>query len=534
MNTIFVCNGPHIDTEHVRSVVSAIGISPMKMSSESNKRLSEIKKHLGKSGSGNVADLSGADLSDFQQFLAKTVQESGAQGASAWVEDVEYVNLGMLNALDTNANLLLVYSSPEHYLGQLAVKNALSAEDVKVAMQAWLAYYQWVLKFYYRHQARCLLVNQAALYGSPVRLTKAINEALNFKLPEAEIGKVHRTDDLVRIASVLAKVDVDGHGAARKLFAQLESSAHLPYSSATDLQEQNAASWADFRGVIESINKLNNELASVQSVAAKIKENASVELGRAVDVQKGLENKISEQAALLHQSIEASQSLESKVSKQTVALAQAVDSRKLLESKVSEHEITIRNHMQIQDELKAENELLLLQLHQLQEEFELHFIECEKHLNGKAEPATGFHNERREANDSVFLDMRDDVIGDNWYYPEADGRWAGPELISTVGLPVLQAGNYKLTLEVVDAMGLEIVQGMSVKLNGENIDMDGSREQVTTSLFAYFTVVDQPVEKLSELELHFPAVISPSEHGSDDYRNLAIRLQHISIEKISN
>ena len=65
----------------------------------------------------------------------------------------------------------------------------------------------------------------------------------------------------------------------------------------------------------------------------------------------------------------------------------------------------------------------------------------------------------------IRFDLRGDVDGQNWYYPEADGRWAGPELASTINLPVLGLGRYEVQLEVADAMKPEILDDLRAYMN---------------------------------------------------------------------
>ena len=90
-----------------------------------------------------------------------------------------------------------------------------------------------------------------------------------------------------------------------------------------------------------------------------------------------------------------------------------------------------------QAELTQENELLMLQLHQVQEELEHYFLQWQE-LSDKgvasAEETTAFINRFwcKHQPSEVVIDFRDEIEGDNWYDAEPDGRWAGPGKVSTV------------------------------------------------------------------------------------------------------
>jgi hypothetical protein len=132
----------------------------------------------------------------------------------------------------------------------------------------------------------------------------------------------------------------------------------------------------------------------------------------------------------------------------------------------------------------------------------------------------------------ITFDLRGDIDGDNWYDAEHDGRWAGPDRVSSLILPALGVGRYQMELEVVDAMAPEIVNGMTLSLNGTPITVNPNCRGYPTLVTAEFSADTPAPDGQWELGITFPRLVSPADQGSDDRRTLAIRLRTISLQEI--
>ena len=132
----------------------------------------------------------------------------------------------------------------------------------------------------------------------------------------------------------------------------------------------------------------------------------------------------------------------------------------------------------------------------------------------------------------ITFDLRGDIDGDNWYDAEHDGRWAGPNQVSSLILPALGVGRYQMELEVVDAMAPEIVNGMTLSLNGTPITVNPKCRGYPTLVTAEFSADTPAPDGQWELSITFPRLESPADHGSGDHRTLAARLRTISVKEI--
>ena len=104
-------------------------------------------------------------------------------------------------------------------------------------------------------------------------------------------------------------------------------------------------------------------------------------------------------------------------------------------------------------------------------------------------------------------------------------------------MPPLQAGAYTLELDIVDAMHLGIVKGMVVEAFNQTHPVE-----VSYPLYKgeYPLVCKVPISISANMAaepwligLRFSQLMSPGDNGSDDKRNLAIRLRTLRLVKQS-
>jgi hypothetical protein len=179
--------------------------------------------------------------------------------------------------------------------------------------------------------------------------------------------------------------------------------------------------------------------------------------------------------------------------------------------------------------LAQENELLLLQLHQVQEELERVFMQQQSAPAAQARTAAlpVFGSQAVE----LLFDLRQDFDGENWYQAEHDGRWAGPNEASTFRMAALHGGEYELQLDVVDAMEPDILFGMEVLFNGAPVTVEAGWEGYPALVQGRFRA--DSGESVWEFRFKFPRLVSPSERGSDDHRRLAVRMRSLRLKAIS-
>ena len=185
-------------------------------------------------------------------------------------------------------------------------------------------------------------------------------------------------------------------------------------------------------------------------------------------------------------------------------------------------------------ELDKENEILLLQLHQVQEELEHYFQQSQElPVASQASPVDSSDLVSRfwqqHPPREVVIDFRDEIDGDNWYYAEHDGRWAGPDLVSTLRLPTLKGRRCEFSLDVVDAMEPEILAGMTVALNGQTFETTLDGAEYPAVVAGEFAIGDPEQQRVWEFQLSLPGTVSPVQRGSEDQRHLGVRVRSLRL-----
>jgi len=190
-------------------------------------------------------------------------------------------------------------------------------------------------------------------------------------------------------------------------------------------------------------------------------------------------------------------------------------------------------------DLKQENDLLLQQLHQVQEELEHYFLRNQELLKNQQSTSNTFVTNfwRMHQPSTLVINMQQDIVGENWYPAESDGRWAGPGKVSTIQLPPLQAGEYLLELDVIDTMNPGIIESMTLEVLDQpqpfEIIYPLYRGELPLICQAKISLPAENATKPWKICMRFATLVSPAETGSDDKRQLALRLRSLRLEKLS-
>jgi hypothetical protein len=180
-----------------------------------------------------------------------------------------------------------------------------------------------------------------------------------------------------------------------------------------------------------------------------------------------------------------------------------------------------------------EGELLLVHLHEVQEELEQYFL---KYQDQRQQVKTMVDFWQQNPPTEVWVDMRRTPDGQGWYEAETDGRWSGPSTESALAFPPLGAGQYLVELQIADAMAPELVAGLQLSAqldDGQVLPVDLVHEfGPADQLYPMVSTGLLPLLATQEgwhLRMTLPSVISPAEQGGTDARQLGLRLQGVRL-----
>ncbi|MEI6334522.1 MAG: hypothetical protein WCS87_08190 [Methylococcaceae bacterium] len=577
MKVVLTCGHPYSGFNLVHQALLNAGLKSAKVFKEAMFSPEDIQKKIGEASEVDLSlTLKPAQLVpgkiwqglSTDLFIANLEQE-----AWGWADPQSLYLLNYWRDFDSQTRFVLVYASPTYALAQLLRDEEATPVLVENLCSSWARVNEELLGFYNRNQERCLLVNVEAL--SLPRADNLITDSrnrlgLNLFAPAEECGASPINDAVFKL---LATSLLQAYPAVQELYQELESVADIICDSSEppkDLLAQAYHQYRDFTllhdDVVVESTQLSEQVTKLQAQLTQLQQELAIEKKKPeLNNQLAALEKENELLLLqLHQVQEElehvflageKQKLDSKdqllkLDSQLVKTQQELATEKKkpdlssqlqkLQSQLAETQqelATEKKKPNLSNQLAAqekENELLLLQLHQVQEELEHYFLEYQKALQGQA---------TRPLVDQAEIDFRQFVDGDNWYDAEHDGRWAGPGLTSNLRLPNVKPGNYQIKLEIVDAITPEILKKTLFSLNNQPLDfvdikplslfqrLIGKKKKYPITLVARADLDQASAGSL--LEFTFPNVVSPASRGSQDMRNLALRIKTVELKLLS-
>lgn len=124
------------------------------------------------------------------------------------------------------------------------------------------------------------------------------------------------------------------------------------------------------------------------------------------------------------------------------------------------------------------------------------------------------------------------VVGMLGWHTEPTGRWAGPENQSSIQIPALGQGKYKLEISVVSEIDGGIIDSMRTSFNGSALQLERNGQGLPCELVAEVDVPENYRLPFWSIKFEFSKLKTPRENGLPDDRRLAIMLDRIRLTKL--
>jgi hypothetical protein len=486
-----------------------------------------------------------------------------------WCQTLDDHTPAFWQRFDPETRFVLVYEEPTAYAARAIAQDHAQVHDLPGTLQHWHTQHSQLINTFYALGADAVLVHASQMQSATLDLGLTASadtpHAVAHALPDDQV----LTQLLQPIVAANAQVQTQwqelqaaSQGPWQETLPPLQA-AHLAMVQCLEQQRAFATIEQQCLQLEQAQQRLQSELAA-QTHAHQSKEAAWRVAQTQYDAcqqqlaQQSQQHKDAQEEGelLLNQLHQVQEELEShflKLQEETnakaelqVQLTAATQAQKAESAakaaaqqqlqtlqKAQEHE-QVQNKSQLQ-EAQEEGELLLTQLHQVQEELEQYFIKYQQQRQ-QYQAVAEFWCQHTPA--EVWVDMRRTPDGAGWYESEADGRWSGPTTDSTVGIPPMAAGDYLLELHIADAMAPELVAGLklsAVLADGETVPVELLHEfGPAESLYPMVSagVLSLPATHGGwQLRLALPEVISPDAHGGNDSRQLGLRLQGLRLSQ---
>lgn len=507
MTKTIICTGsPGSGVESLYSLLLATGVSEALPASQQG--LTPETWHdqlLHDFGPGTTRLSNPIVPNDTQKALANEMLIANSRQACwCWSSPLSTWLLDFWKDLSADVFFILAYADPETEYAFHLRSQADDAQSSDDGLDSWVDYNQQLLRFYNRNRERSILVNTRTCMLNPEHFLHICSErfALDPGLKNGvEILGVEGSNPL---ETVLATLDVQQRDDIQPLQLELEATASI--TGERYIEKVLAVAREEYLRLIN----LNLQL----SVRDK-------------ELEQGLKSATEKYRKLepLKEELEKTKDILRELQVDKESLQQELDKTQLANEQSSTR---LTDFERQGSELQAENELLILQLHQVQEELEHYF-------NLQREQQTDAQTSESTARDGRYsVNMDDDIQGTNWYPCEENEtgtfRWTGPGESASIRFPVQHIQDALLVVEYRNTLVPAQLDDLSIEVNGKKLPHKVFRDIKPGFIVASLPGDMDDAQQSIEICLVLPRTVSPNsiDEQSADTRALGICINSIS------
>lgn len=437
--------------------------------------------------------------------------------------------LDFWHEFDSQVRFLLVYTSPVEFLShKFQQGRELDATEVESGLREWLEWNTALLRYHLRNPQHSLLIDGQAALSQPDALLRLLQGAWGVAGLRHLAPRTGAPDAAEALLAQATRGLIPPDHEVWALQEQLDSVAQLTGTESTDPAFSAVSAWTAARALIASHRQATEQIEKLQQHCDALQTQIRMDAKRAEDDIKAAE-------AALKSSQSEWQKERAEWANERAALTSArATLTTQLEARLAEPAAPAGP---ADESLKQENELLLLQLHQVQEELERYFLQWQELQQARGD---GFLSEfwRAHQPEVVTLDLRRPISGEQWYAAEPDGRWTGPATLATLDLPPLQPGKYLLELDVLETLASDILDAAHIEFEGRQhpvtVEYLGGEGVFPAVCSAQLSINGGDGRAPLRMGIALPRTLSPAANGSPDNRELGVRVQQIRLIRQAN
>lgn len=436
---------------------------------------------------------------------------------------------------DSQVRFLMVYTSPAEFLSHRFLQRSdLDSTAVESGLREWFDWNTALLRYHLRNPQHSLLVDGQTALSEPDALRRLLQDAWGIAGLEHLVPKSRARDEgELLLAQATHELIAPDHE-VWALQEQLDNVAQLAGTESADQALDAGSAWAAARALIASHQEATQQIEKLEQRCGALQTHIQVEAKRTEDNIRAAAAALKSSQSDRQKERAEWQKARAEWANERAALTSARDA---IATQLEARLAAPAPANPADEPLKQENELLLLQLHQVQEELERYFLQCQELQQARGD---GFLSEfwRAHQPEVVTVDLRRPISGEQWYAAEADGRWTGPAALATLDLPPLQPGKYLLELDVLEAMAPDM-------LAAAHIDFDGRQHPLTVEYIGgegIFPAICSTQVNINggdgrapvRMGIGLPRTSSPAANGSADNRELGVRVQQVRLIRQPN
>ena len=394
---LFVVGHKYSKLEQVSALIEKMGIERASISKNERLEIIEINKTILKSKKKNKPISQQLKIAKVWDTLALDLFLGNIDKDFWFFEDSNAVNLlDYWKSLDEQLGFVLVYNNPKSMLMNfINLKEKISPKKLDKLLNGWMEYNTTLLNFFYKNQDKSFLVNSNQLKKNNIESIEELTKKIGFEVDAEQITQALCSVEVQKeiskekssLVEFLGEALLYEYPAVASLYEEMQSVANI-----FD-RDHNTYKKVDIKDAFCEVVKLEKqqEKFELDSIAFNVEQEKLLQSLKTKEMQE--REKREENELLLTQLHQVQEELEkyylenSSVKKELTEKEKALKEQKQsLETKLSglqksskEEQEKLRQSLKIKEmqerEKREENELLLTQLHQVQEELEKYYLQ---------------------------------------------------------------------------------------------------------------------------------------------------------------
>lgn len=354
MKILIVCSSPYVKLEPVMQLLENAGLAKALNSKENKQSFEQWHEQVfdayEQDSSGLLINQPLKPGKVWQDMAGQLIHANLSKKQWVWSASKAGWLLDFWHELEPQHRFAMLYSPPQVGISQCLPQVSEQSQDLDSIIKSWMNYHLELLRFYRSHQEQCILVNVQKCLAFPDEFIRICKHYLSFDFEEQLLSQIESSDSEMQYeGDVLFHLIAKQYPDINNLFQELEASA-TPFEKSIERQQiaQN-----DGKKQLEIIWQERRRLKTQQAEEDEIR----------TQLQQTLDSQISK-----------TQKIESEKKQEILVLQENI---KKLEVEIKQQNEKEQYSQQNQDS-ETENELLLLQLHQVQEELEHYFLKYQE------------------------------------------------------------------------------------------------------------------------------------------------------------
>ena len=394
---LFVVGHKYSKLEQVSDLIEKMGIERASISKNERLEIIEINKTILKSKKKNKPISQQLKIAKVWDTLALDLFLGNIDKDFWFFEDSNAVNLlDYWKSLDEQLGFVLVYNDPKNMLMNfINLKEKISPKKLDKLLNGWVEYNTTLLNFFYKNQDKSFLVNSNQLKKNNIESIEELTKKIGFEVDAEQITQALCSVEVQKeiskeksnLVEFLGEALLYEYPAVASLYEEMQSVANI-----FD-RDHNTYKKVDIKDAFCEVVKLEKqqEKFELDSIAFNVEQEKLLHSLKTKEMQE--REKREENELLLTQLHQVQEELEkyylqnSSVKKELTEKEKALQEQKQsLEAKLSglqksskEEQEKLLQSLKTKEmqerEKREENELLLTQLHQVQEELEKYYLQ---------------------------------------------------------------------------------------------------------------------------------------------------------------